>query len=105
MAKLKLIADPVFKLEVAIPAAGKPSVPVEFEFKHLTKTAWVALMTDGSLKEKTDVWLLLQIVKSWEFEEELSEANVQVFLDNYGGAMEAINNAYIAELRRAKEKN
>lgn len=105
MAKLKLIADPTFKMEVAIPVAGNPSVSSGFEFKHLTKSAWVGLVTDESIKDKTDVWLFKSLVKSWDFEEPFTDENINVFLDNYGGAMEAINDAYLSELKRAKEKN
>jgi hypothetical protein len=39
MAKLKLVANPTFRAKVGIPVAGGPEVPVEFVFKHRTKTA------------------------------------------------------------------
>ena len=63
MAKLKLVANPTFKANVGIPVAGGESVPVEFTFKHRTKTAldeWVKTRNAGSVgrsfREVVSLW-------------------------------------------------
>ena len=103
MAKLKLVANPTFKAKVGIPMAGGEAVPVEFTFKHRTKTAldeWIKTCSG-----KSDTESFMEMVEGWDLEEPFSKENVDVLLENYIGASVETYRAYVDELIKHKEKN
>lgn len=103
MAKLKLVAKPTFKAKVGIPVAGGDAVPVEFVFRHRTKTAldeWIKSRAD-----KSDAESFMEMVEGWELEDEFNRESVELLLENYVGAALATYRVYIDELVQAKLKN
>ena len=103
MAKLKLIANPVFKAKVLIPVAGGEPVPMEFTFKHMTKTALDEF--GKGLAQKTDADAFMEMLTGWEFEEEFNKESVALLLENYMGAALAVYDTYKTELVKTKVKN
>ena len=103
MAKLKLVANPTFKAKVGVPVAGGPDVPVEFIFKHRTKTALDAWI--GSRADKGDEASFLEMVEGWDLEDAYSRESVHTLLENYIGTALATYRAYIDQLIKAKIKN
>ena len=103
MAKLKLIANPTFKAIVGIPVAGGEPQPVEFTFKHRTKSELDAFLQ--TLAEKPEVDTTLEIIEGWDLEDKFNKDNVTELLENYIGSAVAIYQVYLDELIRAKAKN
>lgn len=103
MAGLTLKANPTFKFKVGIPVPGAAPVPVEFVFKHRTKSQLEAFI--DSRAEKTDIESVMEMVCGWDLEEAFDEEGVTLLLENYAGAALAIYLAYIEELLQAKRKN
>jgi len=103
MAKLKLVANPTFAAEVGIPVAGADPVPVQFTFKHRTKTALDAWI--GARADKNDADSFMEMVEGWDLEDEYNRANVDLLLENYIGVALATYRTYINELVQAKLKN
>lgn len=103
MAKLKLVANPTFKAKVLIPVAGCEPVPMEFTFKHMTKSAFEAF--GKGISGKSDSEAFMEIITAWDFEEEFSKESVDILLENYMGAALAVFEGYKAELMKAKVKN
>lgn len=103
MAKLSLKAAPTFKAKVGIPVAGGKAEPVEFTFKHRTKSALDEFIQ--SRTDKTDVDSLLDMVEAWDLADEFNRENVELLLENYAGAAVAAYRVYIDELIQAKAKN
>lgn len=102
MAKLKLVADPSFKLKVAIPVPGAGTSDVEFTFKHKTKDdakAWL------EKEEGSDAESILAIASGWNLDDEFNAENIAILCQSYAGAAVAIVQAYLAELRGARTKN
>jgi hypothetical protein len=103
MAKLSLKASPSFTARVEIPVAGGKSIPVNFNFKHRTKTQlaeWVQARSG-----KTDDESFLDMVEGWDLEDEFSPENISFLLENYIGSALAVYHAYLEELTREKAKN
>ena len=103
MAKLKLVAAPTFSHPVKIPMAGGAPVPVTMEFKHRTKKELDEFIK--SRAEKTDTETVLEMVSSWELEDEYNKENVELLLENYIGAALAVYTTYIDQLVQAKLGN
>ena len=103
MAKLKLVANPTFKAKVAVPVAGGPDVPVEFVFKHRTKTALDAWI--GSRADKGDAESFMEMIEGWDLEDVFSRESVDTLLENYIGTALATYRVYVDELVKAKVKN
>jgi hypothetical protein len=103
---LKLQANPTFKAKVAIPIPGGDSVPVEFEFKHMTKDALTAFMekqqTDGGSFDTIahEVAILFLGV-----DQAFSKDALTLLLQNYMAAAREIAGAYAHELSKAKSGN
>ena len=103
MGKLKLVADPTFKAKVLIPVAGGEPVPVEFTFKHRTRTALDEFINARTGKSDADAFM--EMVVAWDFEEEFNRESVDLLLENYIGTALAVYRVYIDELVQAKVKN
>ena len=103
MAKLSINVNPTFPATVTIPVAGGDPVDIGFVFKHRTKTQVGEFTT--SRKEKTDVESVLEMVEGWDFAEPFTPEAVEIMLENYYGAAEAIYRTYLRELVQAKTKN
>lgn len=103
MAKLSINVNPTFPATVSIPVAGGEPINMSFVFKHRTKTQIGEFTT--TRKEKTDVESVLEMVEDWEFAEPFTPEAVEIMLENYYGAAEAIYRTYLRELLQAKTKN
>lgn len=103
MAKLKLCAEPAFKALVEIPVAGGESVPVEFIFRHRTKSElneWI-----NTRSKKSDAESVIECVSGWELSDEFNAESVNTLLENYIGSALAIYKTYVNELLGARIKN
>lgn len=103
MAKLTLKAAPTFRAKVGIPVAGGSPVPVEFVFKHRTKTELEQFM--ASRAGASDLDSVLEMAEGWDLSEPFDREGVELLLENYGGAALALYVAYVDELLQAKRKN
>jgi hypothetical protein len=103
MAKLKLTADPKFSAKVEIPVPGGSPVLVSFTFIHRTKKALEEFMATRT--GKTDVECVLEMCSGWEMDEVFDAENVDLLIENYGGAALAIYRTYLDELIRARLGN
>ncbi len=103
MTKLQLVAAPTFKASVLIPVAGSKPVPVEFIFKHRTRTQLTEFAT--WCEGKTDVEIFLELVSGWNLEDAFSAESAALLLENYPGASLAVYRAYYNELTAAKLGN
>ena len=105
MSKLKLAHAATFKTEVKIPVPAGEPLAVEFEFVWKNRPALAKLgdkLNDGSV---SDDEIVLDIVKSWGFDDELNAENVSYLLDEYPQAGVAIIDAYYLAYADAREKN
>lgn len=103
---LKLKADPTFKASVPIPIPGGDAVPVEFEFKHMTKDALSAFMEKQQKGGGSFDTIAQEVVVGWSgVDEAFSKKALGVLLQNYIGAGMAIATAYATELSKAKTGN
>jgi hypothetical protein len=103
MAKLQLVANPIFRAKVGIPVAGGEAVPVEFVFKHRTKTAleeWIKQRID-----KSDPDSFMEMVEGWDLEDAFNKENVTTLLENYIGTALATYRTYVDQLVQNKLKN
>ena len=103
MAKLKLVASPTFRATVGIPVAGGPDVPVQFVFKHRTKTdleVWISSRAD-----KGDAESFMEMVEGWDLEDAFNADSVNLLLENYIGTALATYRVYVDELVKNKLKN
>lgn len=103
MAKLKLDPNPTFDWAVSIPVPGADPVPVRFTFKHRSREAVLKWFDEA--KDKNDVDTVMDVAVGWELDDEFNRENVERLCTNYGGAGAAVLNAYLVELRGAREKN
>jgi hypothetical protein len=103
MSRLQLKAAPTFKAVVQIPVAGGASVPVEFTFKHRTKSELDEFFKTRA--DQTDLQGFTAMVCGWDLEDVFSPENAALLLENYIGAALATYRVYIDELVRAKLGN
>jgi hypothetical protein len=103
MAKLSLKAAPTFKAKVGIPVAGGSPVPVEFEFKHRTKSDLEKFIS--ARQGASDLDSIMEILAGWDLAEPFDREGVEALLENYAGAALALYVAYVDELMQAKAKN
>jgi hypothetical protein len=103
MAKLTLTPAPTFRAKVDIPVAGSKPVPVEFEFKHRTKSDLDKFMQ--SRAGVADLDSIMEMVVSWDLAEPFDRDAVTALLENYAGSAIALYVAYVDELLQAKRKN
>jgi hypothetical protein len=102
-AKLSLTPAPTFRAKVEIPVAGGNPAPVEFTFKHRTKSALDKFM--NSRTGASDVDSVMDMVEGWDLAEPFDRAGVEALLENYAGAALALYVGYVDELLQAKRKN
>lgn len=103
MAKLKLQPNPTFRAKVAIQAPGDGVDPVEFTFKHRTRDEM-----DEFLKASADLRdadLIMAMAVGWELSDPFTAENVNTLAQNYITAPQAIFEAYLDELVKARRKN
>ncbi|WP_041742285.1 phage tail assembly chaperone [Collimonas fungivorans] len=103
MAKLILKAAPTFKAKVGIPVAGGEPVPVEFTFKHRTKSALDEFIK--SRADQSDAESLLAMAEAWDLDDEFNQESIELLLENYIGSALAVYRTYIDQLMQAKVKN
>jgi hypothetical protein len=103
MAKLKLNPEPTFKAKVAIAAAGSDVDPVEFTFRHRTRDEMTAFFKAS--EDLRDAKLILEMATGWELADAFTEENLNKLAQNYITAPQAIFEAYVSELVKAREKN
>jgi hypothetical protein len=103
MAKLTLKAAPTFKAKVGIPVPGGNPIPVEFTFKHRTKSDMDKFM--NSRTGASDLDSIMEMIEGWDLAEPFDREGVELLLENYAGAALALYVAYVDELLQAKRKN
>jgi hypothetical protein len=103
MAKLTLKAPPTFCAKVGVPVPGGAPVPVEFTFRHRTKTELENFMS--SREGVSDLDSIMEMVEAWDLEEPFDRDGMAALLENYAGAALAIYVGYVDELLQAKRKN
>lgn len=103
MAKLSLVASPKFTAGIQIPVAGGDSVIVEFTFRHRTKRELGEFIAPEN--ERDDLDTVMECIVGWELAEECTRENVDIFLQNYGGAALAIYVGYLDEITGQRQKN
>lgn len=101
--KFSLIANPTFKVKVAIPVAGSKSVDIEMTFKHRTREDFKKFIEELPGREDLDV--MLDVACGWDLDEPFSEENIELLTQNHAGSANAIAQAYINELTGARTKN
>ena len=107
MAKTKLILTvaPTFKATVGIPVPGaKDPVPVEFTFRHRTKSelkAWREALDLDNMTLDT----VLDCASAWDIDEPFDAENVGRMLEIYPGSGLAVVFRYMQELQDAKLGN
>lgn len=105
MSKLKLAHAATFKTEVKIPVPAGEPLAVEFEFVWKNRPALVELSDKLKDSSVSDSEIVLDIVKSWGFDDELNAENVAYLLDEYPRSGGAIIDAYYLSYDGAREKN
>jgi hypothetical protein len=103
MAKLKLNPDATFKAKVAIQAPGSGVDPVEFTFKHRTRDEMDEFLKSAS--DLRDAALIMEMAVGWELVDAFTAENVNRLAQNYITAPQAIFEAYLEELVKARRKN
>lgn len=104
MSKLSIAPKPTFKAVVNIPGVGG-GLAAEFEFKWRKASENQALFDRSAAGEIDDTEVVLALVESWDFEEPLNRESVEMLLEYYPQAPAGIMNAYVGELKGAREKN
>lgn len=103
MAKYKIQPAPTFTVPVPFPVPGQPSKDVALTFKHRTKSELEEF--DKSRAGRNDVESFMAMVVGWELDEEFTEANVGLLLENAIGVAVATYLVYVDELVKHKAKN
>jgi hypothetical protein len=103
MPKLTLVAAPTFKATVGIPVAGSEPVPVEFTFKHRTKSALDEFVK--SRVDQSDVDSFMAMVEGWELTDPYNRESVELLLENYIGTGLATFRVYLDQLVQNRIKN
>jgi hypothetical protein len=103
----KLQVDPTFKAKVMIPVPGKPSVPVEIEYRHKTKSdLLVYLERAGRARGAEEADVLHEVIAGWSgIDREYSRDALAELIDVLGGAGGALLMAYSKELTDARLGN
>lgn len=119
--------NPTFKATVQVPRVGGEDLPVQFEFKVVSRQALGALM-DKWRKEAIDLFTQAQdeewdferltgseinlhvsqvqdIVLGWGFKEEFNEENLTELCASSAFVLEAITEVYHQAFQRAKSGN
>jgi hypothetical protein len=103
---LKLKANPTFKAKVMIPVAGGESLPVTFEFRHMTRDALESFLGGEDAGKRSYEDTTCAIVAGWEgVDAPFSREAVAELFQNYMGAPLAILEVYGKELGKARLGN
>ena len=100
MPKFSLIAKPTFDATVIVPTPSGESAEIRLTFKHRIKSdleKWVS-------QERNDVDAILEVANGWDLEEPFNAESVELLVQNYLAAPEAIVKAYIEELTGTRSK-
>ncbi|OCG28205.1 hypothetical protein A9G11_11925 [Gilliamella sp. wkB108] len=103
MAKFKLVAEPTFKCKVSIPRPGQENGQIEFTFKHYKLSDITKF--EEELKDKSVAEFVMKIVTGWSLDEEFNQDNMEILLNNYPAAIQAITDIYYKEIFGQREKN
>jgi hypothetical protein len=104
MGKIKLNPDPTFSAPVTLPVPGKPSVEVEFTFKHRTRSELKAFIDVSG--ERQDADTIMAMCTGWELEEVFNKDNVDLLVENLClSAPSRVFNVYLDQLIKGREKN
>lgn len=107
---LKLVPNPSFRLEVAIPQPSGSVAKIKVDFRHKGRTdleEWLKSTTDdeGTVIRK-DHEALVEVIEGWAgVDEKYSPENLEKLLDAYPSAGKALINAYLPALLEGKVKN
>lgn len=106
-AKLSLAAKPTFSAIVGIPVPGVAATqPVEFTFRHRTKSAlkaWresIDLDADGVTVEH-----VLDMATGWELDDPFDRASIELMLEAYPASGLVIFVRYMNEMQDARLGN
>lgn len=102
---LKLNLDPTFTESVEITVPGqKKTGKINLTFKYRTRSEMLEF--SEAAKGKKDLELIKEIVVGWSgIDEDFSEENLEVFLDNYPASPLEISTAYNRLLLESRIKN
>lgn len=105
MSKVKFSLDPspTFDAPVPLPVHGGGTVEKRFTFKHRDRDALKQFL--DTMSERSDVQTVMEMVKSWELDDDFNEVNVKRLVDNYLGSARAIYDTYLQQLSQAKRLN
>jgi hypothetical protein len=103
MGKIKLNPDPTFSAPVTLPVPGKPSVEVEFTFKHRSREELHAFIEVSG--ERADADTIMEMCTGWELTDAFNKDNVGLLVSNYIGAPRRIFDTYVEQLVKGREKN
>lgn len=100
----KIVANPTFNASVPLHIPGGENESITLVFKHKRMSELKAFAE--SITEENVIDKLMEIVAGWiDVDADFSRDNLAIMLDNYAGAGIAIMNAYVDELRGAREGN
>lgn len=101
---VKIVASPTFKATVDIPSAGGQTVSIEFEFKHKTRTAFLAWAKPDVPQANEDA--VLEIASGWtDIEDPFNRDSLTILFENFQAAPTAICEKYAQELLLGRAKN
>lgn len=96
MTNFKLQPDPTFKAKVRVPVAGAAPAEVVFTFKHRSKSDFDRFMAQSEGRPDAD--FLLDIAEDWDLADAFTRENLELLVQNYGGAAVAISSTYVTQL-------
>jgi hypothetical protein len=102
---LQIKPNPTFKCKVGIPVPGADKMDVEFEFRHMRKSEFRALVESKELDTMPHGQVVMRLACGWSLPDAFTPENVDEFLENYHRAAESIWFAYGAELSGARLGN
>ena len=107
MAKQKLVlaASPTFKAQVGIPVPGvKDTIPVEFTFRHRTRSdlkAWREGIDFDAITSST----ILDAAVAWDLDDPFDDEHVNKMLEVFPGSGLAVLFRYLQEMQDARLGN
>lgn len=101
--KFSLTPAPTFPGKVAIPVPGKLPEVLEFTFIGRTRDEFKKFGENRMEREAVDV--VMDIISGWELEDAFNRDNVELLLQNYIGAGNALVMAYAQLLTEGRAKN
>lgn len=102
MAKLTLNPNPTFNAKVFIPVAGDRDGEIVFTFKYRTLKELDSIKLGEGYVTPEDIKL---VASGWDLDDEFSDENIALLLDQRPQSGIAILERYFKESRGAREKN